>query len=102
MSVCARDLRVCPYVCCFCVVSGKSTTLSLVSRLRDVQEGAVRVLGVDVRDARQKDVRRVVVSLAQNAALFHSSIKGNLLLGCKHGASTLRCRVSASFLTLCT
>ena len=81
-------MLVCPVLFLAAVSTDTSCALCLslqLSRLRDVREGAVRVLGVDVRDVRQKDLRRVVVALAQSATLFKCSIKTNLLLGCKRG-----------------
>jgi ATP-binding cassette subfamily B protein len=57
---------------------GKSTLSSLVPRLYDVTEGAVRIDGVDVRDATQESLRRAIGVVTQDPHLFHDSIANNL------------------------
>ncbi|MGH9212984.1 MAG: ABC transporter ATP-binding protein [Acidimicrobiales bacterium] len=57
---------------------GKSTLASLVPRLYDVTEGAVRVDGVDVRDVTQASLRRVIGVVAQDPHLFHDTVANNL------------------------
>ena len=58
--------------------SGKSTIANLLTRLLDPDEGAIRLDGVDLRDARLADVRRAVVLVEQEPALFHATIAENL------------------------
>ncbi|MBB5084348.1 ABC transporter ATP-binding protein [Nonomuraea endophytica] len=58
--------------------AGKTTITSLVSRLYDVNEGAVRVNGVDVRDATLASLRDTVGVVMQDAHLFHDTIGANL------------------------
>lgn len=62
--------------------SGKSTVAKLIARLYDVQEGAVEVNGVDVRDVTLDSLRANVSYLMQEAILFDRSLKENLLLAC--------------------
>lgn len=62
--------------------SGKSTVAKLITRLYDVQQGAVEVNGVDVRDVKLESLRASVSYLMQEAILFDRSLKENLLLGC--------------------
>lgn len=62
--------------------SGKSTVAKLITRLYDVQEGAVEVNGVDVRDLKLASLRANVLYLMQEAILFNRSLKENLLFGC--------------------
>ncbi len=62
--------------------SGKSTVAKLIARLYDVQEGAVEVNGVDVRDIKLGSLRANVSYLMQDAILFDRSLKENLLLAC--------------------
>lgn len=62
--------------------SGKSTVAKLITRFYDVQEGAVEVNGVDVRDLKLASLRANVSYLMQEAILFDRSLKENLLLGC--------------------
>src|SRR5690606_26751462 len=58
--------------------AGKTTITSLVSRLYDVEAGAVRINGVDVRDATLDSLRDTVGVVTQDAHLFHDTIRANL------------------------
>ena len=58
--------------------AGKSTTSMLVSRVYDVTEGAVRVGGVDVRDATLASLRDTIGVVTQDSHLFHDTIAENL------------------------
>lgn len=58
--------------------SGKTTLVSLVSRLYDVSNGAITVDGVDVRDLRPLDLRRNVALVAEDSFLFSASIADNI------------------------
>lgn len=60
--------------------AGKSTIAQLVSRLYDVDGGAVRLGGVDVRDLTAESIRGAVGMVTQDGHLFHDTIRGNLLL----------------------
>ncbi|NYJ01082.1 ABC-type multidrug transport system fused ATPase/permease subunit [Nocardioides thalensis] len=60
--------------------AGKSTIAQLVSRLYDVDAGAVRLAGVDVRDLTAASIRGAVGMVTQDGHLFHDTIRGNLLL----------------------
>jgi ATP-binding cassette subfamily B protein len=59
--------------------AGKTTISQLVSRLYDVRSGAVRLSGVDVRDAAFASIRGTVGYVTQDAHLFHDTIRANLL-----------------------
>jgi ABC-type multidrug transport system fused ATPase/permease subunit len=59
--------------------AGKSTIASLVPRLYDVDGGAVRLSGVDVRDVTFGSLRRTVGMVTQDGHLFHDTIRANLL-----------------------
>ncbi|GGK10828.1 ABC transporter ATP-binding protein [Deinococcus malanensis] len=61
--------------------AGKTSVTALVSRFYDVQRGAVRVDGTDVRDLQQYDLRRHVGVVLQDVFLFAGTIEGNLTLG---------------------
>ena len=61
--------------------SGKTTLLSLVPRLYDVTGGSVTVDGVDVRDLTRAELRRHVGVAFEDATLFSSSVRDNVLLG---------------------
>jgi ATP-binding cassette subfamily B protein len=59
--------------------AGKSTIASLVPRLYDVDMGAVRLSGVDVRDLSFDDLRSAVGMVTQDGHLFHDTIRANLV-----------------------
>lgn len=60
--------------------AGKSTIAQLAARLYDVDSGAVRLDGVDVRDLTAKSVRATVGVVTQDGHLFHESVRANLRL----------------------
>ncbi|HLI31692.1 MAG TPA: thiol reductant ABC exporter subunit CydC [Solirubrobacteraceae bacterium] len=60
--------------------AGKSTIAQLLVRFLDPQHGAVRIGGVDLREARQEQVRSMIVLIEQQAHLFNTSIRKNLLI----------------------
>ncbi|MEN3220225.1 ABC transporter ATP-binding protein [Mycolicibacterium porcinum] len=60
--------------------AGKSTVASLLARLYDVDSGAVRLNGADVRDVTFASLKETVGMVTQDGHLFHESIRSNLLL----------------------
>ncbi|GGK54117.1 ABC transporter ATP-binding protein [Nocardia camponoti] len=60
--------------------AGKSTIAQLVSRLYDVDSGAVRLNGTDVRELTTESIQRTVGLVTQDGHLFHDTIRANLLL----------------------
>jgi ATP-binding cassette subfamily B protein len=60
--------------------AGKTTISHLVPRLYDVRGGAIRLNGVDVRDATLESLGATVGVVTQDAHLFHETIRSNLLL----------------------
>ena len=60
--------------------AGKSTIASLLARLYDVDSGAVRLAGVDVRDVTFASLKDTVGVVTQDGHLFHESIRANLAL----------------------
>ncbi|WP_345710672.1 ABC transporter ATP-binding protein [Kineococcus glutinatus] len=60
--------------------AGKSTIASLLPRLYDVDSGAVRIGGVDVREVAFASLRRSIGLVTQDGHLFHESLRSNLLL----------------------
>lgn len=60
--------------------AGKSTIAQLVSRLYDVDSGAVRLNGSDVRGLTARSVHDTVGLVTQDGHLFHDTIRANLLL----------------------
>ncbi|MFF4545714.1 ABC transporter ATP-binding protein [Streptomyces sp. NPDC001435] len=60
--------------------AGKSTIAALLPRLYDVDEGAVRLGGTDVRDLSAASLRATLGMVTQDGHLFHDSVRANLLL----------------------
>lgn len=58
--------------------AGKSTIASLLPRLYDVDSGAVRVGGYDVRHVTGQSLRHAVGVVPQDGHLFHDSVRANL------------------------
>lgn len=58
--------------------SGKTTLVSLISRLYDVDSGSIRVDGTDVRDLDPVDLRRNIAFVAEDSFLFSASIADNI------------------------
>jgi len=58
--------------------AGKTTLTSLVPRLYDVQRGAVRIDGNDVRGVTLQSLSEAIGVVSQDPHLFHSSIGENL------------------------
>jgi ATP-binding cassette subfamily B protein len=61
--------------------AGKTTLTYLLPRLYDVESGAVRIDGVDVRDMTLESLGSVVGVVTQENYLFHSTIRENMLYG---------------------
>ncbi|MBN9286126.1 MULTISPECIES: ABC transporter ATP-binding protein [unclassified Flavobacterium] len=61
--------------------SGKSTILSLISRLYDVNEGAVKIDHRNIDTLNLFDVRNNIGFVPQDAFLFSDSIKNNIKFG---------------------
>ena len=59
--------------------AGKTTISQLVTRMYDVDSGAVRVAGLDVRDVTLQSLRDAVGVVTQDAHMFHDTIRANLL-----------------------
>ena len=60
--------------------AGKSTMAALAARLYDVDSGAVRLAGTDVRDLTFASLQDTVGVVTQDGHLFHDSIRANLVL----------------------
>jgi ATP-binding cassette subfamily B protein len=63
--------------------AGKTTLISLLLRFYDVQKGAVRIDGVDVRDMDLAYLRSRFGVVLQDPFLFSGTIGGNIRLGTK-------------------
>jgi ATP-binding cassette subfamily B protein len=61
--------------------AGKTTLISLLMRFYDVQKGAIRIDGVDVKDMDVADLRRRFGVVLQDPFLFTGTVEGNIRLG---------------------
>jgi ATP-binding cassette subfamily B protein len=61
--------------------SGKTTTLALLQRLRDPQEGTILIDGTDIRDVTLISLRQSIAVVFQDAGLFNRSIAENIRVG---------------------
>ncbi len=60
---------------------GKSTLINLIPRFYDPTGGAVRLGFVDLRELRQRDLRRHIGMVTQNPLLFDDSVANNIRYG---------------------
>lgn len=61
--------------------SGKSTILSLISRMYDVTEGEITIDGHEISNINLFDLRNSIGIVPQDAFLFSDSIKNNIMFG---------------------
>src|SRR5437879_1056074 len=61
--------------------AGKTTLISLLMRFYDVQKGAIRIDGVDVKDMDLAELRRRYGVVLQDPFLFTGTVEGNIRLG---------------------
>lgn len=61
--------------------SGKSTIANLVTRFYDVNSGAIKIDGIDIRNISKKSLRDLMGLVTQDSILFNDSIRNNVALG---------------------
>ena len=61
--------------------AGKTTIISLLMRFYDVQKGAIKIDGVDVKEMDLSDLRRRFGVVLQDPFLFTGTVEGNIRLG---------------------
>ena len=66
--------------------AGKTTLVNLLMRFYDVNAGAIRVDGIDIRELRRGGLRRMFGMVLQDTWLFSGSIRDNIAYG-REGAS---------------
>lgn len=60
---------------------GKTTLTALSTRLYDVTSGSIKIDGVDIRDISRMELRTLIAMAFEDATLFSSSVRENVLLG---------------------
>ncbi|MCC4263911.1 lipid A ABC transporter ATP-binding protein/permease MsbA [Oceanimonas baumannii] len=58
--------------------SGKSTIASLLTRFYDINDGEIRLDGIDIQDYRLSDLRRQFALVSQHVHLFNDTIANNI------------------------
>ena len=61
--------------------AGKTTMVNLLMRFYDVNKGAIRVDGVDIREMKRADLRKMFGMVLQDTWLFHGTIRDNISYG---------------------
>lgn len=61
--------------------AGKTTLTYLIPRLYDVERGAVKIDGMDVRDIRLESIGEIIGMVTQETYLFNASVRDNLRYG---------------------
>ena len=60
--------------------AGKSSILNLIGRYYDIQKGAIRIDGVDIRNLSREQIRRAISQVQQDVFLFTGDIASNIRL----------------------
>ncbi|MFC7224954.1 ABC transporter ATP-binding protein [Halalkalicoccus sp. GCM10025322] len=61
--------------------AGKSTVLKLLLRMYDVDEGAIRIDGQDLREVSLRSVRQSIGYVSQDTFLFYGTVRENIAYG---------------------
>ncbi|MFD2519068.1 ABC transporter ATP-binding protein [Salinimicrobium flavum] len=61
--------------------SGKSTIANLVTRFYDVNEGSIKIDGIDIRKISKKSLRSLMGLVTQDSILFNDTVRNNVGLG---------------------
>ena len=61
--------------------AGKSTFIKLISRYYDVEGGAIKINGTDIRDITQNSLRKNIAVIPQDICLFNRSLRDNIAYG---------------------
>jgi len=58
--------------------AGKTTMVNLLMRFYDIHNGSIKIDGIDIKDIRREDVRRLFGMVLQDTWLFNGTIKENI------------------------
>lgn len=61
--------------------SGKTTVVNLLTRFYDIDQGSIKLDGVDIREIPKHDLRSSIAIVLQDTVLFSDSIAGNIRYG---------------------
>jgi ATP-binding cassette subfamily B protein len=68
--------------------SGKSSIISLISRLYDTTQGSIEIDGQNIKDVNLFDLRNSIACVPQDAFLFSDTIKNNIKFGNENATDT--------------
>lgn len=77
--------------------SGKSTVISLLLRLYEIEKGEIHIDGVNIQDYSLKDIRHVFGLVSQDIFLFNDTVKENLTTGDKHSDEEIQLALETSY-----
>jgi len=60
--------------------AGKTSIISLLSRLYEIQKGEILIDGINIRDIRKDDLRKLTGTVLQDVFLFSGKLKDNIRL----------------------
>ena len=58
--------------------AGKTTMVNLLMRFYDINSGSIKIDGIDIKDIRREDVRKLFGMVLQDTWLFNGTIKENI------------------------
>jgi subfamily B ATP-binding cassette protein MsbA len=61
--------------------SGKSTIANLITRFYDIEEGAITIDGINIKDISQNSLRSLMGLVTQDSILFNDTVQENLKIG---------------------
>jgi ATP-binding cassette subfamily B protein len=61
--------------------AGKTTLVNLLMRFYDVDSGAIKIDGVDIRDMKREDIRKMFGMVLQDTWLFNGTLRENIAYG---------------------
>lgn len=61
--------------------SGKSTIANLITRFYDIEKGAIKIDGVNIKDISQNSLRNLMGLVTQDSILFNDTVEENLKIG---------------------
>lgn len=60
---------------------GKTTLTNLIPRFLDLQDGSIRIDGLDIRDVTVSSLRRQIAMVTQQTILFNDTVRNNIAYG---------------------
>lgn len=61
--------------------AGKSTILNMIPRFYDVNSGAIRIDGIDIRDVTFESLRASMALVSQESVIFDDTVRSNIAYG---------------------